>query len=659
MTAQPEYSPSEIEFLRRCVSKRRVGQPQKLISSYIEGHRIYPKGTPFPGPHRNKRAPHVVEIMDNMSPYSGITHQDIMKSSQVCITAAAESIIAYYMEEEPSEIIYVTSTQLLLEKWESKRFQPLVQSCGISRLMTDSVNNPKSKKDGDKTFSKKYYGGSLDLASAQSASSLRSDSKKIGIIDEADGAPELLRTGEGNYIDVIFGRLSAFESSGLSRFMVFTTPKEYNTSLIWPRYKLGDQRQFMVPCPHCGKYQWLDADATEKSSYGLRPERQGGVLIGAYYLCEFCHDAIQNHHKILIFNKGHWEPTTQSISPSRRSYQISSLYSPSGMLSFKGYWELYEAAMSKPDGMRSFTNLYKGMPYRETGAKPILQNVIELRGPHTETVVPDEVVFITTGLDVQRGSEKDDKNPPRLELEILGHGFGWRSWSIDYKVFEGPVDDPNAGAWAKLQSWAEEGGLVYKKESGLELPVSMIFMDANDNFSTSAVYEFTAGWGNTMPIRGASSLKKKKNEKEDKIDEMPAGAVRRFRFVKADNDIDVVMINTAFYKSRLYTRLKIVRIDGDEQKPGFCDFPLDRPDAYFEQLTAEEHRLDGSFYCPSGRRNEALDCRVYAMCAADVFLDARVTEAKLAAKKAGWSHPQIQNINSAVVMRRMVERMVA
>jgi len=61
-------------------------------------------------------------------------------------------------------------------------------------------------------------------------------------------------------------------------------------------------------------------------------------------------------------------------------------------------------------------------------------------------------------------------------------------------------------------------------------------------------------------------------------------------------------------------------------------------------LTAEEERSDGSFHCPSRRRNEALDCRVMNMCAADVYLDSLMQELRAAAKDAGATKGQVDQI---------------
>ena len=90
----------------------------------------------------------------------------------------------------------------------------------------------------------------------------------------------------------------------------------------------------------------------------------------------------------------------------------------------------------------------------------------------------------------------------------------------------------------------------------------------------------------------------------------------------------------------------------EPQAPGFCDFPLDYGDEYFAQLTAEELRSDGSFHKVRSR-NEALDCRVMALCASDVYLDNLVRDHQNIARSHGANLAVLQTINSRWVLARI------
>ena len=388
----------DIEFLQSENSKKPTTLPPKLISQYIQDRRVMPLGSPIPGPVDIDKTPYTIEIMDCMSPYSPIQEIDIMKGHQAAITWAAENVIGYYMDANPATILYISAIQDLLDKWARKRLEPLIDSIGMREKIYAQTGNTKTRRTGDKTFSKEFIGGSLEMASAQSAGSLRSDSVRILILDELDGAPAQLQTGEGNYVDVAYARTSFFGIR--KKVMRFSTPTTYENSIIFVQYQLGDQRVFLIPCPLCGKMQPLEFR-------NLRSDSKAGMLINAYYLCDYCGDAFFNNDKSKFLKKGRWEPTTKSSTKFRRSYHLNSLYSPIGAISWMELYQKYLDAQTTPDGMRSFTNLYLGLPFKEKGSRPKYENVIELRGGYKSKEIQDGILYLIVGIDVQRGSEKD------------------------------------------------------------------------------------------------------------------------------------------------------------------------------------------------------------------------------------------------------------
>lgn len=648
---------NDIEFLKSENSKKPVDPPPPLISGYIDGHRVMPPATPFPGFWENERTPYLDEIMDNMSPFSPIITTSAMKGAQLGLTAAAENVIGYWMDANPAEILYVSATDELLEKWATKRLEPLIDSIGMrEKIYAQAEVGAKSRRTGDKVYSKHFTGGALDMASAQSASGLRSDSKRILVLDEIDGAPRQLKTGEGDWIKVAKGRTNAWGPR--KKILEFSTPTTYDGSLIRDRYEAGDQRKYFVKLPCCGKLDTLEF-------HNLKHEMRGGILYRVWYECPHCSGKIQNHQKTVMMSAASgakWKPTAKASTRNHRSYHISSLYSPVGMMSWYELYEEYLDCKDDPEKMRSFVNLYLGLPYKETGSRPSLEKVIALRGEYREREVPDGVLYITASVDVQRGSEKDPANPPRLEMEVVGHGAKFRTWSLLYKVFIGDTTTSSFdGAWEDMHQWAENGGLTFERSDGAKFPTSLVFIDSGDGVYMDIVFAFTRRWDNTYPSKGFSALMKKKKEKGD---EAGPHNFKRYRAARSarQGDTEFYEISTNYYKTNIYNNLKIERQDFDPQRPGFCDFPRERNERYFKMLTAEEKRRDGSFHA-GGRRNEALDCRVMNLCAGDVYLDSKVRSMQLAAKANGASDVEIASINHLFVLevltRRTQRRVVA
>jgi phage terminase large subunit GpA-like protein len=248
-------------------------------------------------------------------------------------------------------------------------------------------------------------------------------------------------------------------------------------------------------------------------------------------------------------------------------------------------------------------------------------------------------------IDVQRGSEKDEANPPRLELEVMGVCAGRISYSILYKSILGETDDPFAGAWAELNQWANETKLTFTRTDGIELMVQIIGIDSGDQSET--VYRFCEQWTNTYPVKGFGTLiaSEKRREKGD----LPGG-LKRYRAVKfGSSDTHVLEVNTAHYKNQLYNRLKIERQPSEQQRNCYCGFPRDYPDEYFNMLCGEEKRIDGSFH-PIRARVEALDVRVYNYALEDFFLEAQVTSWRAYYSAQGWNALQVQSITTLWVL---------
>lgn len=639
---------SDTEKIKQYYEDAPIQPPPRFISDYIENRRIMPANTPIPGPWKNWRSQYAVEIMDALSPFSPIQHVDVMSAAQVVKTSIIENTLGYYTGALPSPQLFMSGTDALLKKWATKRLEPLIDSLGLRDRMIAPVENEKSRRTGDTTFQKLFMGGFLEMASAQSPSSMRADSVRILYIDEPDAAPELLVTGEGYFDEVAEARTSAWGNR--RKILCCSTPTEMQTSVINRRFLLGDQCEYFVICPVCKKYILLER-GEEKGNHGLRAETKAGKIEFIYYLCDKCHEAIFEYQKPDMIRGGKWEPKTQP-ERLRRSFHLNALISPIGAYSWIDYWTDYKKAQRMPDGMRSFINLRDGLPFQEAGTRPKAERIIENRGKYNSGEIPEGVLYLTIGIDVQRGSRSDPDNPPRLEMEILGTGYGYRTWSILYKRFEGKIDDAFSGAWEKLQDFAIETEMTFtRKIDGFRFPVKLIFIDSGDGETTSTVYDFCSRWNNTFPSKGFRSIQQRKKEKPDELTE---GSFKRYRAVKMSEDILLYEISTNFYKTRVYNYVKIEREPQDPQKPGFCDFPRDYGENYFDMLTAEEKLIDGS-YESHGRRNEALDCRVYASCAADVWLDLEVLDYKAWAKNNGWKQDQIQRISHRTVIDNLIK----
>jgi phage terminase large subunit GpA-like protein len=625
--------------------------PNLPPSAYAARHRIMPK--PFAGPWSNERTPYLVEMMDDMGPQSPIQEEYALKGHQIGFTAASENILLYWMDYNPTYLLYVSSTDDALKKWMSERLEPAIDSVPGLRekfIAPASVARGGSRQTGDTTRSKQFIGGALDMASAQSPASLASQTKQLVIFDEIDRVPALLKTGEGSFLDVGKARTDSFGKR--RKILGFSTPTTYESSLIWQKYLAGDQRKYLVPCPHCGRDQELVFSFGEMR-HGLKGDFKAGEFQKAFYICEFCGEPIFDYHKPRMLSAGHWEPTARSCYPEYRSRHISTLYAPPGMTDWDGLYRKYQEAQATPDGMRTFTNLELGLPYQEAGSRPNLKTVISLRGGYHEGQIQQGALYLTMGCDVQRGSNTDTKLPPRIELEVLAHGAGYRSWSVCYKVFAGDLGDPYEGAWEAMYQWVC-GNPTFLRADGMGFPVSMGLVDSGDaaDGMDEIIARFCGRIVNLYPSKGFNYLKVQAREKGD----IPGKQdFKRYRkAIMGGTGLPLFEISTNYFKDALYNRLEIKRQPVDPQRAGFCDFPTEYGDEYFAQLTAEEKLTSGEnsgAYRKTRSRNESLDCRIYAMAAGEAYLDTLVEQKKNEARAAQWTRLDIDKIDHRFILR--------
>jgi phage terminase large subunit GpA-like protein len=585
-----------------------------------------------------------------------------------------ENAIAYYILESPSEILYATASEDLARDWGDNKIMEVIETLGGLDRITANVTNTKSRRTGNTPHKKEYIGGKLDIMSSQSKSARRQLDKRCLFIDEVDGVEAVTATGEGKWTEILFGHTASWGSK--RKIALFGSPTVYETSLTHEYYLQGDCRRFMVPCPYCGRLIELRLDLERGVPYGLKAETEAGAVIDAYYVCEHCGEPIRNEQKLEMYSdnprcikhpekiieKFRWEPTKKPDDPAWRSYRLNALYSPIGMLTFT---DIAKARAKAEAGdhvdMRSYVNIYMGQPYKDEASRPVLSKVLEHRGEYTRGVVPPGVLFLTMTCDVQRGSAKNPDNPPRIELEIFGTGAGYKTWSIEYKVFPGPLDDPYDGAWEDMYQWMKSINGTFYSRKGTAFQVKMIGIDSGDAADGRAdrVYRFCERWSPyAYPIKGFSQLIARRSEKSDtprdyKKDIPGAASYKKYRMAKIGAAGEyVIEISTAYYKDVLFGRMNINTTRDNPSPNGYCSFPADYPDDYFIQLTNSEKLASGGFKDIGA--HEVLDCRIYNLCLSDVWLEAEVRRMRDDAIKKGADSTWVYaTINSRTVLEHL------
>jgi len=571
------------------------------VSEVAERRRVMPKGTPFEGAWNNDKTPYLVEFMDDVSESSPIEVSVCMKGHQLGYTAGIENCIIYIIDNAPGPILYTTATDPLGKEWSENRFDPMIEQAGMQNLIFSQSTKRGSKKTGDKTLLKEFPGGRIKIAGYGSTAAFRSSSYRYFFGDEIDEASLDLKK-QGNALEQAEGRTSAYKAK--RKIILFSTPIEIDMSNVYHAYKLGDQRKYFVPCPHCRFMQ-------ELKFKHLKYERDEDGLLAVdsvRYECQGpdCQEFFFNYHKTEMYSSGRceWRPTAKAKRANYRSRHMSCLYSPPGMITWADIVQKNIDAIESndPGKLKTFETLYLGWPYQEKGEAPEIQVVRAHRSNYKSKTVPDGVLFLTIGADVHGHN---------VTIEVCGHGRMYKTWSIDYVVIPGDtktVANPK-GAWTLFRQMFLDGAFVYEGEKGRYAPM-MAFIDSR--YRTDTVVEFCETVPGIFPIIG-----------QDKF----SNPQRKFRITQLPgSNLMSVVVATNYHKDSVYSSLRTESLPGLDTPPNYPAFPYDYDDKYFTELNAEYKRkkrkgnkLEWEYYCPHGKANHSLDCRVYNIAAREVL----------------------------------------
>ena len=149
---------------------------------------------------------------------------------------------------------------------------------------------------------------------------------------------------------------------------------------------------------------------------GRPPER-------AVYVCAACEAPIEEHHKTGMLAAGEW----RAEAPGRRwpgpRLPPERPLRPLGWFSWGDIARQFVAVHKDPERHRVFRNTVLAEPWQASGEAPAWEPLMRRRETYAIGTVPDGVLFLTAGVDVQRD---------RLVVEVVGWGRGKASWSIDY-----------------------------------------------------------------------------------------------------------------------------------------------------------------------------------------------------------------------------------
>jgi phage terminase large subunit GpA-like protein len=578
--------------------------PLTTVTEWAERHRILSgKDSAEPGPYRVARTPYAREPMDCLSQASLVQSVVLQWGAQTSKTTIGSNWLGYLVDTNPGPIMIVQPTIDMAKRYSRQRLAPMIEE---SPALRRKVRENRSRDEANTTLLKEFAGGFMAVAGANSAAGLRSMPVRDLFLDEIDGYPADV-DGEGDPIKLAEARQTTFSRR---KTLKTSTPTTKEFSRVEAAYLESDRCRYQVPCPHCGERQVLEWGASTEHGIKWDRDAQGAALLDTVrYVCRHHGCEIREHHKPALLAGGVWVPENPGAQGGRvRGFHLSSLYSPLGWLSWQTLVEEWQRAMEATRSgdrslLRVFVNTRLAETYEEQGDRADEHALrrraadIPLRQVHWGHYV------MTAGADVQGD---------RLEAYLWAWGRGNERQLVDRIVIYGDPalaeSDPGS-PWARLTEWRRTP-VVHA--SGRPVPVLAMMIDSGGHH-THAVYAYARAHqhAHVYACKGMSQAGKN-------IIGKPTDQDVHWRGTKLKGGVKLWPIGTDTAKAEIYGRLRT-----DQPGPGYVHLSRHLPPEVFEQLTSErlvtryvKGRARLEWVKPAGRRNEALDCAVYALAAA-------------------------------------------
>lgn len=400
--------------------------------------------------------------------------------------------------------------------------------------------------------------------------------------------------------------------------------------------------RFHIKAPCCGAEQTLKWGGPDEP-YGLKWRKdENGEVAGAWYLCEHCQGGTFEYHEMveaaektgryICDRTGIWTRDSMEwfraddkpVAPPRTvTFHIWTIYS-----TFTTWADIAAERLEVGNDrgkLKTFVNTTLGEVWEEDDTDKVSWEQLRDRREVWVGQVPARAVVLTGGIDTQ-----DD----RYELRVWAWGASEESWLVYRRILTGDPSSPEL-----LRQVGLELHRQFTRADGTSMGVLRWCWDSGGHHSeTVRAQSRKHGVHWVIPIFGASTYGK------------PIANFPRKKEKKSRTYLTEVGTDNA--KEVIYNRLKL-QPDGDQPVPGLIHFPADDSlcdEDELKQLTSESKKwvlVKGRRvlrWDASKRRNEALDCFVYALAAVRISrerfgLDLEALSAELNPATRVWEVP--------------------
>jgi phage terminase large subunit GpA-like protein len=549
--------------------------------------------------------------------------QTVIKScTQLLKTTVIQIGTAYVIDQDPGPILIVQPRDDDAKAFSKERIAPMLRDVPCLR---GKVSDSKAKTSANTIEEKWFRGGLLACTAAGSPGNLARRAIRFLFCDEED--KWVISSGsEGKPFNLALKRTATFRHR--KKAIRCCSPTRSGSS-IDKAYEESDQREFHVPCPHCGAEQsmmlkfrtqvrWSDDPALTKEQRAKT----------ALYHCEACDAGWTDTERHAAVERGRWVANAPFSGVA--GFWISELYSP-----WKQLWEIvldWLKAQCDREALVAFVNTSLAENWEEPGEQLEWRTLVDRREDYPVGTIPAGGLFLTSFVDVQRA------DGGRLEARVMAYGENRERWAVDYRIFYGdPTDlDSPDSPWRKVESMLIE---TWPTSAGAELPIVRMYVDSGDGAVTPFVYE----WARKQPQPRVWAVK------GDSRCETPVSAPKAVEVTRAGKrykyGVVFKTVNVDYFKAQLYADLRRrpptpEELDRGVSYPqGYFHMPADEAfgDAHCQQMCSERRQRSKNGRKEEWKqdgRNEAWDTAVGCDAAAWDFGGNAATPADWAKRRA-------------------------
>lgn len=473
MESSSVLEPVESDLLIADWARSATPPPNLTVSEWADRYRRLPSTSSSKGGRwRTESVPYLRGIM-NAVHEPGVSRVAVRKCAQVGGSEAVHNIIGYYIEHEPCPMLVVHPRDADAQEWSKDRLADMLRTSPALAAVVQTKRQGRDGHLGESTLTYKTFpGGFLKIGSANTENTFARISVRIAFGDDVDRFPAVVGE-EGDPMDLLEKRTEMWDES----LVVAVSTPNLKGGRIDTLFARGDQRQFHVRCPTCGRFDFITWRSPEhfRVTYKDRDPSTARLQCAAedHGGCAGLHDEPTRRQMV---RAGEWVATAEPQDPGLASFHLPAMVTTLGKASLTHWVSAWLTASDKGrESTRVFINTTLGEGWEDRTVKVEPHVMMSRREEYGEDVdVPAGAVFMTAGVDVQ---------VDRFMIQVQAWGLADERWVVDWRTVPGDpkLAETREALWKELQR-------TYRHASGHQLPIHATFVDTG--WATEEMYGF-------------------------------------------------------------------------------------------------------------------------------------------------------------------------